>query len=81
MAVDVQQRYAALERKQGADAYNYRHFLVTHVLADARRIITGTGIQPGEEDPDFKLSRAGGGTLRLSELRDKPVLLRFGSYR
>ncbi len=35
---------------------------------------------PGEVAPDFKLPRAGGGTLRLSELRGRPVLLHFGSF-
>ncbi|MBA2362795.1 MAG: redoxin domain-containing protein, partial [Chloroflexia bacterium] len=42
--------------------------------------MTSRGIQPGEAAPDFELPQAGGGQLRLSDLRGKPVLLHFGSY-
>jgi peroxiredoxin len=33
--------------------------------------------QPGRAGPDFVLERLGGGTLRLSDLQGKPVLLNF----
>jgi peroxiredoxin len=33
--------------------------------------------QPGRAAPDFVLERLGGGTLRLSDLQGKPVLLNF----
>lgn len=32
---------------------------------------------PGTEAPDFDLPRDGGGTVRLSSLRGKPVVLYF----
>ncbi|MFC6488684.1 peroxiredoxin [Nitratireductor sp. GCM10026969] len=35
------------------------------------------GPDKGSEAPDFELPRDGGGTLRLSELRGKPVVLYF----
>jgi thiol-disulfide isomerase/thioredoxin len=36
-----------------------------------------TGIQKGDAAPTFKLSRYGGGTISLDELRDKVVMLNF----
>ena len=33
--------------------------------------------QPGDTAPDFELPRDGGGTLRLSDMRGKPVVLYF----
>ncbi len=50
------------------------------VAADARRTLAGSGIRPGDIAPDFDLPQAGGGTLRLSDLRGGPVLLHFGSF-
>jgi hypothetical protein len=76
---DVTRRFATLETREDLAAYNYRHFRTKHYLADARRTLTDDGIQPGEPAPDFELPRADGGSLRLSQLRDKPVLLHFGS--
>lgn len=35
------------------------------------------GPEKGSEAPDFELPRDGGGTLRLSDLRGKPVVLYF----
>lgn len=35
------------------------------------------GLDKGSEAPDFELPRDGGGTLRLSALRGKPVVLYF----
>ena len=74
------ERFAALTEKEPLGEYNYTHFRTKHLLQDAQRTIQKQGILPGEIAPDFELPRAGGGTLRLSELRGKPVLLHFGSY-
>lgn len=62
------------------EEYNYRHFRTRDVLRDAEGTLHRRGIQPGELAPDFELPRVRGGTLRLSALRDKPVLLHFGSF-
>lgn len=59
--------------------YNFEHFRTRHLLLDAKGTLETRGIQPGETAPGFELPIAGGGRLRLSELRDKPVLLHFGS--
>lgn len=41
----------------------------------------GGRLQPGDPAPDFELPRLDGkGSVRLSALRGKPVLLVFGSY-
>jgi cytochrome oxidase Cu insertion factor (SCO1/SenC/PrrC family) len=60
--------------------YNFPHFRSRHLLEDAARTVRASGIQPGELAPDFELPRADGGRLRLSDLREQPVLLRFGSF-
>ncbi len=77
---DAAERFATLTNKESLGEYNYEHFRTKHLLQDAQRTIQKQGILPGEIAPDFELSRADGGTLRLSELRGKPVLLHFGSY-
>lgn len=77
---EIDQRFALLPAPMTADEYNYEHFRATHLLADARRSLDMAGIQPGELAPDFALPRADGGALRLSDLRDRPVLLHFGSF-
>ncbi len=79
-APDVQQRFATLDGKISLDDYNFKHFRTKHLLADMQATFAKQGIEPGELAPDFELSRPEGGTLRLSSLRDKPVLLHFGSY-
>ena len=71
--------FETLESRVGVEGYNYDHFRTTHLLMDARTNIIGRGIQPGELAPDWELPRAGGGTLRLSEMRGRPVLLHLGS--
>ncbi|HVK05767.1 MAG TPA: redoxin domain-containing protein [Armatimonadaceae bacterium] len=61
--------------------YNYEHFRTKHLLLDARRTVETSGVLPGDPAPDFTLPRsAGGGNLRLSDLRGKPVVLHFGSF-
>ncbi|HTE19057.1 MAG TPA: hypothetical protein VK689_11840 [Armatimonadota bacterium] len=59
--------------------YNFAHFRTRHLLYDVTGTLERRGIQPGETAPDFELPLATGGTLRLSDLAGRPVLLRFGS--
>jgi hypothetical protein len=60
--------------------YNYQHFRPRHVLQELRRIINGAGVQPGAIAPDFDLPQVGGGTLQLSTLHGRAVLLHFVSF-
>lgn len=76
---DTPQLFAGLDEKQGIDEYNFEHFRTINLLNDFKRTIAERGIHPGEIAPDFELPRTDGGTLRLSDLRGKPVLLHFGS--
>ena len=78
-ATDVNERFAELEERQGLEEYNYDHFRTRHLMYDARATMEKLGIQPGEMAPDFELPAASGATVRLSDLRGKPVLLHFGS--
>ncbi len=77
---DVALRFVGLENKMSLDEYNFEHFRTKHLLSDAKATVEERGISPGEMAPDFELSRVGGGSLRLSELRGKPVILHFGSF-
>ena len=70
---------AAPAKADGAGDYNFAHFRPRHVWSDATGTLAARGIPPGETAPDFELPRTNGGSLRLSKLRDKPVLLHFGS--
>ncbi len=79
-STDAAQRFVTLKEKLNIGDYNFEHFSSKHLLSDARATIEKRGIQPGGTAPDFDLPRADGGTLRLSELRGKPVLLHFGSF-
>lgn len=74
------QEFARLESRMSSAEYNYEHFRADHLLADLQRTVSNSGITPGDLTPDFELSRADGGTVRLSELRGSPVLLHFGSF-
>lgn len=76
----LQNRFAALPARESREDYNFTHFRARHLLQDARRTIEAEGILPGHLAPDFELPRVGGGTLRLSELRGRPVVLHFGSF-
>ncbi len=60
--------------------YNYEHFRLKHLIADLLKTARGEGIGPGEEAPDFELESTGGDRVRLSDLRGRPVVLRFGSF-
>jgi hypothetical protein len=73
------ERFSTLDEKVGIEDYNLRHFETKYLLRDAARTIERRGIAPGDLAPDFELPRADGGTLRLSDLRGRPVLLHFGS--
>ena len=62
------------------EEYNFEHFRTRHLVRDAQRTNRVEGVQPGSLAPGFELAKAGGGFLRLSELRGQPVILHFGSY-
>jgi len=79
-STETAQRFVTLKDKLSNEEYNFEHFRTKHLLTDAQLTIEKRGIQPGEMAPDFELARVGGGRLRLSELRGKPVLLHFGSF-
>jgi hypothetical protein len=61
-------------------SYNFEHFRRQHLIEDVTRTMQSAGVAPGAEAPDFELPVVGGGAFRLSRHRDRPVLLRFGSY-
>ena len=67
------------DRRQLSE-YNYEHFRPKHLLADLWKTVRGEGIRPGEDAPDFELESTEGERVRLSELRGRPVVLRFGSF-
>ena len=60
--------------------YNYEHFRPKHLLADLWKTLRGEGLQPGAQAPDFEMETTEGERVRLSELRGRPVVLRFGSF-
>jgi hypothetical protein len=77
---DAAQRFAQLERRVPLDEYNFTHFRTKHLVRDGKRTATDRGFRPGEPAPDFELPQVGGGALRLSAFRGRPVLLHFGSF-
>ena len=78
---DAVARFAALPEVEAPSEYNFAHFRTKHLLQDGRRTVRAEGIRPGDLAPDFVLPRADGlGTMRLSDLLTKPVLLHFGSF-
>ena len=64
----------------GSGQYNYDHFGRRHLAEEIRGFVVGRGVGPGALAPDFELPAVGGGTVRLADLRDRPVLLHFGSF-
>ena len=79
-AIEARQQFSTMAEKQPTNDYNFEHFRTIHLLDDARKTLEKYGVQPGEMAPDFELARADGGTLRLSDLRGRPVLIHFGSF-
>jgi len=80
-ATTVARFAAGVPDQLSLDEYNFRHFRTRHLLYDAAGTVKKRGIRPGEIAPDFVLPRADGqGDLRLTDLRDVPVLLHFGSF-
>lgn len=73
-------RFESLSTRQASDEYNFEHFTTLILLHDAMRTIRADGICAGEIAPDFELEKVGGGTVRLSDRRGRPVLLHFGSF-
>ncbi len=69
-----------LGSQQQLNEYNYEHFRPKHLLADIWKSIRGEGLQPDAQAPDFEMETTEGDWVRLSELRGRPVVLRFGSF-
>lgn len=69
-----------LPLRYSQNEYNFAHFQRKHLIEDSKATLEKRGIAPGELAPDWELPRAGGGHLRLSDLRGNPVVLHFGSY-
>ena len=69
-----------LGNRQQLDEYNYEHFRPKHLIADLLKTIRGEGLEPGQEAPDFELGSTEGERVRLSSLRGRPLVLRFGSF-
>ena len=77
---EVKSRFSLLSTRKTPEEYNFEHFTTLILIEDAKRTFRSDGICAGEIAPDFELEKVGGGTMRLSDLRGKPVLLHFGSY-
>ena len=67
-------------RKLPLETYNFRHFRPRHLWYDAKLTVRASGLAPGQPAPDFELPTTQGDKIRLSDLRGKPVLVRFGSF-
>ncbi len=65
---------------QPVDQYNYPHYQAKHLLRALWWTLRSRGIQPGQLAPDFELSSTDGERVRLSTLREQPIVLRFGSF-
>lgn len=76
--MSAESTHGATEAPPQSD-YNFEHFRARHLLQDLEGTVTTRGIQPGDLAPDFELPLVEGGTIRLSRLRGRPVLLHFGS--
>jgi len=76
---DAWTRFEHLRYRQPEEDYNFEHFRTRHLWNDAQATMEVRGVMPGTMAPDFELQSTDGTRIRLSELRDKPVLLHFGS--
>ncbi|HNY66067.1 MAG TPA: redoxin domain-containing protein [Deltaproteobacteria bacterium] len=76
---DVNQMFQSRLDRLGLEEYNYEHFTRDAALRDVRATVAKRGIGPGCPAPDFELEDTEGGRVRLSDLKGRPVLLRFGS--
>lgn len=77
---DVITRFRALPDRLDSEEYNYEHFRTAHLVSEIRGAMATRGVLPGQAAPDFALPTTEGTTLRLSDLRGKPVLLKFTSF-
>ncbi len=59
--------------------YNYEHYRAKHLLMNLWWTLRSRGIHPGDVAPDFDLPSTDGQRVRLSTLRGRPIVLRFGS--
>lgn len=71
-------RDVAAEPQRTLD-YNYERYQSRHLVEEVQRALTGAGVHPGREAPDFELESTEGERVRLSSLRGRPVVLRFVS--
>lgn len=78
--IEAAGRIEELETRKPPEEYNFEHFTTGVLIDDAKRTIRANGICAGEIAPDFELPKVGGGTIRLSDLRGRQVLMHFGSY-
>jgi hypothetical protein len=76
---DARTRFEHLRYRQPEDEYNFERFKTRHLWNDAQATMEVRGVMPGTLAPDFALPATDGTRIRLSDLRDKPVLLHFGS--
>lgn len=77
---DVAERFPHLRHRLEPGDYNFDHFRPRHLAYDAKATVLEYGICPGEEAPDFRLPRVGGGEFHLRSHRGRPLLLHFGSF-
>ncbi|HPW69065.1 MAG: redoxin domain-containing protein [Desulfomonilia bacterium] len=75
----VTELFDTMENRLGVEEYNYHHFSGKYALMDIRATMAERGIGPGCPAPDFELENTEGSLVRLSNLRGKPVVLRFSS--
>ncbi len=61
------------------ERYNFNHFWMKHLVADLWRSARSAGVRGGSEAPDFELDSTDGDKVTLRSVRDRPVLLHFGS--
>mgnify|MGYP000958664277 CR=1 FL=1 len=76
---DVKHVFETKTDRLGPDQYNYDRFTREIAVVDAKRTLYSKGIGPGCPAPDFELEDTDGNLVRLSDLRGKPVVLRFGN--